>query len=96
MLEWTAMPRNQADPRDVVLVCADEPLGSALAELARAHGYEPRVSVAPLQAIQTLLAAGGRVRNALISSALRHDWGRALHEFLADEYPEVDRVMLTA
>jgi len=65
-------------------------------ELARAHGYEPRVSVTPLQAVEALLESGRSIGHALISSALPNDWGRGLHEYLADEYPHVRRVMLSA
>jgi len=50
----------------------------------------------PLQAIEMLQDSSIRVRHALISSSLPHDWGRGLHEFLADEYPLVCRVMLSA
>lgn len=82
--------------RDTVLVCAEEPLQSALLELIRAHGHDARVSATPLQAVVTLQDSTVRVRHAVISSSLPHDWGRGLHAFLADEYPDVGRVMLGA
>lgn len=94
---WTAsLAMDRVDERDTVLVCADEPLRSALSELARTHGYQAHVSATPLQAIEALQDSKLRVRHALISSTLPHDWGRGLHEFLADEYPDVRRVMLSA
>lgn len=80
--------------RDLVLVCAVEPLRSALVEMLRARGYEPRVSVTPLQAVEELLARGDRIGHAIISNELPHGWASSLHEYIGDEYPGVQRVLL--
>ena len=78
--------------RELVLVCAEEPLRSALAEFVRGRGYEPRVPATTLQAIEVLIDSGDRIGWALLAS----DAGTALHEFLADEYPDVRRVLVSA
>jgi hypothetical protein len=83
---------DAVDDRELVLVCAEETLRSALAELVCARGYEPRVPATPLQAIEALIDSGDRIGWALLAS----DSGPGLHDFLADEYPEVRRVLQSA
>ncbi len=82
--------------RDAVLVCAEEPLRSALAELVRTRGYDLVVSTTPLQTVETLLASGDRIGYALIASDLPQGWGHGLCEYLADEYPTIRRAVLSA
>lgn len=82
--------------RDTVLVCAMEPLRSALAAFVRAQGYQLRVSLTPLDAIGVLLDEGDRVCHAMLADDLPHDWARSLHEFIADEYPAIERIAIGA
>ena len=89
-------PTPAPDRREAVLICAAEPLRSALVELARTRGYEPCESATPLEAIEALLEDGDRIGHALISSDLPDQWGRGLDELLAEEYPHVKRYLLTA
>ncbi len=77
-----------------MLVIAEEPLRSQLAQAARDRGYEPVTKSTPLDAIQTLTHLADRIAYAIISSQAR--WGLALRELLADEYPNVRPVMLVA
>lgn len=84
-----------SDRREAVLICAAEPLRSALVELARTRGYEPREAVTPLQAVEALLEAGDRIGHALISSDLPDRWGEGLDELIDEEYPHVKRYLLT-
>ena len=79
---------------DVVLVVADEPLGAVIAELYRAYGYEVRMPATPLDLIQTLLRVGDRIGAAVISPDAR--WADGLRDFMADEYPDIDRIVLAA
>jgi hypothetical protein len=81
--------------RDAVLVCADEPLRSALAELVRTRGYGLVVSTTPLETVEVLLEAGARIGYALIASDLPNGWGAQLDAYLADEYPAIRRAILT-
>jgi len=90
------MENSVCTARDGVLVCANEPLRSELAELVRARGFEAIVSVAPLQAIEALLHDGERICHALIASDLPQGWGHGLREFLADEYPHVRSALVSA
>lgn len=93
---WVAeIARHRATSRDIVLICAIEPLRSALVELARVGGYEPYESATPLQAIEALVARGDRIGHALIASDLPHRWGERLAELIAEEYPHVQRYLLT-
>lgn len=80
--------------RDVALVVADEPLAAVIAELYRAYGYEVRTPATPLDVIQTLLGVGDRIGVAVLSPDAR--WADGLREFMADEYPEIDRIVLAA
>jgi hypothetical protein len=68
------------------LVVADQPLAGALADLCRSRGYDVLV---PL-----LLAKSERLGPVLISAKARIAAG--LQELLADEYPQLDRVVLAA
>jgi hypothetical protein len=80
--------------RDVALVVADEPLAAVIAELYRTYGYEVCTPATPLDVIQTLLGVGDRIGAAVISPDAR--WADGLRDFMADEYPEIDRIMLAA
>jgi len=76
--------------RDTVLVWAANPLRSALVELMRSYGFEVCAPETPLEAIETLIDTGDRISHALISL----DSGLGLREFVADEYPAIECVML--
>lgn len=75
-------------------MCDTSSLRAALAELGRANGYKVLACATPLDVIQTLLQLGDRIRHAIISSEPR--WGLGLPEFLSDEYPDIERIMLAA
>ncbi len=92
-LAWSCRP-SQSEPREAVLVIAEEPLRSQLAAAARERGYEPVAKQTPLDAITALERLAGKIAYAVISSQAR--WGLALRELLADEYPNVRPVMLVA
>ena len=75
-----------------MMIVADEPLSDALLELAHVNGLDAFACETPLDVVQTLLDVGDRVACTVVASSV--DWGEGLAEFLADEYPEVDRVLL--
>jgi hypothetical protein len=87
---WLARPPR--DGRDVMLLAAPEPLCGALLELAHASGYDAFACETPLDAIHTLVEVGDRVACAIVSSAAR--WADGLGEFIASEYPQVERILI--
>jgi hypothetical protein len=90
---WIAsLPLHRQRGRDVMVVVAGEPLSGALLELAHVNGLDAFACETPLDVIQTLLDLGQRVACAVVAASV--DWGQGLAEFLADEYPHVDRVLL--
>lgn len=78
----------------LALVIADEPIASAIAELYRTHGYDVFAPDTPLDAIQTLISAGDQIGVVLVSPETA--WANGLREFLADEYPTIDQIVLAA
>jgi hypothetical protein len=80
--------------RDVALVIADPPLAAVIAELYRAYGYEVYVLETPLDVIQMLIGVGERTGVAVLSPDAR--WADGMRDFLADEYPAIDRILLAA
>jgi hypothetical protein len=80
--------------RDVALVIADEPLATVIGELYCDYGYDAVAPETPLAVIQTLLSSGGQIGVVIISPDAR--WAHGFREFLADEYPEIDRLVLAA
>jgi len=73
-------------------VIAEEPLSAVIGELYRAYGYDVFAPETPLEVIQTLVSVGDRIGAVLISPDAA--WANGLREFLADEYPEIDRIVL--
>lgn len=84
--------RPPRDGRDVVLLAAEEPLCGLLQELARANGYRAFACETPLDAVDTVVELGDRMACAIVSSSAR--WADGLAEFLADEYPHVERILI--
>lgn len=80
--------------RRIALVIADDPLAAALGELYRAYGYDVIVAETPLDAIQTLVSGGDEVGAVCLS--LETTWAGELRELLADEFPEIDRIVLVS
>ena len=82
-------------PRDacaVMLIVAEEPLRGALLELAHAHGFDAFACETPLDVIHTLVEIEDRIACAIVSVSAT--WGEGLGEFLADEYPQIERVLI--
>ena len=75
-----------------MVVVAEKPLSGLLLELAHMNGLDAFACETPLDVIQTLVGLGPRVACAVVAASV--DWGNGLAEFLADEYPHVDRVLL--
>ena len=93
VIPWIAsLPAHLQRGRDVMVVVAEEPLSGALLELAHMNGLDAFACETPLDVIQTLLGLGHRVACAVVAASV--EWGNGLAEFLADEYPHVDRVLL--
>ena len=80
--------------RDVALVIANEPLAAVIGELYRAYGYDVFAPETPLDVIQTLISADDRIGAVIISPDAR--WANGLCEFLGEEYPEIDRIVLAS
>ena len=88
----TLLARPPREGRDVMLLVAEEPLCGLLLELAHANGYDAFACETPLDAIDTLVEIGDRVACAIVSTSAR--WADGLGEFLADEYPHVERILI--
>lgn len=80
--------------RGIALVIAEPALAAAVSELYQAHGYEVFVPETPLDVIDTLVTVGDEVCAVLISSEAT--WANGLREFIADEFPKIDRVLLVS
>lgn len=78
--------------RSIAFVIAEPELAAAVSELYQAHGYEVFLPETPLDVVETLLAAGDRVRVVLISSEA--GWATGLDELLAEEFPKAERLTL--
>jgi hypothetical protein len=83
-----------ARDRRIALLVADEPLRAGLAEVGRANGLDVITCITPLEAIQRLEGIREQIGFAIISTAPR--WGVAFHELLAEDYPEIKRIVLVA
>lgn len=81
-------------PRDIALVVAEEPLAAVIADLYRVYGFEVRTAATPLGVVLALIGAGERVGAVVISPDAR--WADGVDDFVADEYPEIDRIVLAA
>ena len=76
-----------------MLLVADEPLSGFLLELAHVNGYDAFACQTPLDAIDTLVQVGDRVACAIVCASV--GWADALAEFLADEYPDIERILIS-
>jgi hypothetical protein len=81
------------EPSRLALVIADAPLGRVLGALYRAYGYEVVVPKTPLDAVQALLATD-RVAIVIVSQSA--GWAAGLRELIAEEFPEIDQIVLVA
>lgn len=90
--EVTLLARPPRAGRDVMLLAVGEPLCGLLLELAHVNGYDAFVCETPLDAIDTLVELGDRVACAIVSVSAK--WAEGLGEFLADEYPRVERIFI--
>ena len=88
----TLLARPPRDGRDVMLLVAEEPLCGLLLELAYENGYDAFACETPLDAVDTLVELGERVACAIVSSSAK--WAEGLGDFLADEYPHVERILI--
>lgn len=90
---WLAsLPAQRESGRDIMVIVANEPLCGVLLELAEVNGLDAFACETPLDVIRTLIDIGDRIACAVVSSTT--EWGEGLAEFLADEYPSIDRVLL--
>ena len=92
---WLAsLPTKLRERRDIMLIVADEPVTGMLLELAHINGFDAFACETPLDVIDSLVQIGDRVACAVVSS--KTDWGQGLGDFLADEYPAIQRVLIDA
>jgi hypothetical protein len=90
---WVASLGSGRDRR-IALLVADEPLRAGLAEVGRANGLDVIACITPLDAIHRLEGSREKIGFAIISTAPR--WGVAFRELLAEDYPEIKRIVLVA
>lgn len=77
--------------RDAAIVIANRPL-ALIGEWYLANGYVVFAPTTPLDVIQALVLNRDRIGVVVLSREAR--WADGLLEFLAEEYPEIDRVVL--
>jgi hypothetical protein len=87
-------PPRRTSGHDGVLIVADGAQRAALAELAGARGHAVYVASTPLDAVHALERHRGRVRYAIISSAV--SWEPELRALIADDFPGVEAIVLAA
>ena len=93
--DWLAsLPIKLREQRDIMLIVADEPVCGMLLEIAAINGFDAFACETPLDVVDTLIEIGDRVACAVVSSSTQ--WGNGLAEFLADEYPSIQRVLIDA
>ncbi|MBV8761112.1 MAG: hypothetical protein JO257_27700 [Deltaproteobacteria bacterium] len=93
--DWIAsLPTKLAERRDIMLIVADEPVCGMLLELAHINGFDAFACETPLDVIDTLIEIHDRIACAVVSS--QTPWGAGLGDFLADEYPTIQRVLIDA
>lgn len=83
---------NRNGDRDVAIVLAEDAIVGMLGDFYRSQGYRTMAPRTPLDLIQTLLSHRTKIGPVFISPRL--SWSDGLREFLADEYPELDRVVV--
>lgn len=93
--DWLAtLPTQLREHRDIMLIVAQEPVCGMLLEIAHINGFDAFACETPLDVIDTLIEIGDRVACAVVSSTT--EWGAGLADFLADEYPSIQRVLVEA
>ena len=93
--DWIAtLPTKLRERRDIMLIVAEEPVCGMLLELAAINGFDAFACETPLDVIDTLIDVHDRVACAVVSS--KTAWGAGLGDFLADEYPAIQRVLIDA
>jgi hypothetical protein len=89
--DWIALdPAND----EQVLVIADTPLDSAIADVVHAFGFDTVVAATPLDAICKLTSLRDRLAAIVISPDVV--WAGDFRELLAEEFPELDPVVLAS
>ena len=76
-----------------VLVLAETPLRHASATAGRSNGYDVLACTPPLEAIHMLERHGDQIGYAVLSPATPR--ALELRELLADEYPAIERLVLS-
>ena len=89
---WSSMLPPALDGHDALLLVADEPIRGAVWELATRGGYDVFACRTPLEVVDTLVGAGDRIACVVMESAAQ--WGSGLREFLADEYPRLQTMIV--
>ncbi|HEY5948171.1 MAG TPA: hypothetical protein VIV40_21895 [Kofleriaceae bacterium] len=90
----SSLERARLDGRDLMLIVAEEPLRGRLLELAHANGFQGRSCRTPLDAVHMLVQTGHRVACAIVTST--SEWAARLAEFMADEFPRIERIQIAA
>jgi hypothetical protein len=80
------------DGRSIVLVVADPRTQQRIAAVARVGARQVEVARTPLDAVQLLERRGDQIGLAIVSSQV--DWGLALRELIATDYPTIGRIFL--
>lgn len=92
---WLAtLPTKLRERRDIMLIVAEEPVCGVLLEIAHINGLDAFACETPLDVIDTLIEISDRIACAVVSSST--SWGAGLGDFLADEYPTIQRVLIDA
>jgi hypothetical protein len=78
--------------RNLVMIVAEQPLRTVLTDLYGAFGTV-RAPATPLEAVHAIVAEGTRIGRAVISTSV--SWAAAFVELLADDFPEIQRSLLT-
>lgn len=89
---WVSVLPPPEGDRDALLLVADEPIRGAVWEMATRGGYDVFACRTPLEVVDTLVGAGDRIACVVMESEAH--WGNGLREFLADEYPQLQKMIL--
>jgi hypothetical protein len=93
--DWLAtLPTKLRERRDIMLIVAEEPVCGMLLDIAHINGFDAFACETPLDVIDTLIDIADRIACAVVSS--KTQWGAGLGDFLADEYPTIQRVLIDA